>query len=93
MKLSPRALLLLQLVADKTQVVKSGSREIRLFFFPNEQKMWSETLKDFIPVGGAADAAILRGLEKNGLIEPANKNLRYSFYITAAGRTALEGKK
>lgn len=94
MKLNERTVVLLQLIADYTKPVDAGGgKMIESFFYPNERKMYSTTLKDYVYVEGAGDAATLKAMERKGLIEHAGKDMRYAYRITAEGRRELEGRK
>lgn len=94
MKLSPRALVLLQLVADYTKPIDlGGGKKGESFFFPNHKSMYSPTFKETVYVDGAGDASALKGLERKGFVEKASKDWKYAYRITAEGRRELEGRK
>lgn len=89
-KLSPRAYELLTLISDRTQ--KEGN-EIKSFFYPGATLSWhfSKTLNRSLLIYGSGDAAVLRSLERKGLIEAYKPDVyKYSYSITSKGSDILK---
>lgn len=88
--LSERALLLLRLVASRTDR-DWGTGEVRRFYVPGARTEYvtlpGGKLVD-IDVGGSGDAMALKALERRGLIEP-RRTAAYSYALTEEGRLAL----
>lgn len=95
MQLSPRARILLTLVNDRTewQGDKRPGKELKCYFVPHRDEMYSQTLKQRINVSSGGDASSLRALEHKGLIRRikplATGTERYYYAITEDGILAL----
>lgn len=89
-RLSDRALLLLRLVASRTDR-DWGTGEVRRYFVPNARTMYltlptREVVS--VSVGGSGDAAALKSLERRGLIEP-KPVAAYAYALTEEGHLFL----
>jgi hypothetical protein len=97
-----RALQLLILVDDHTKRAPDGA--IEMFWIPRERPQYinfskydasghlAETELMAIDVGGSGDAAILKSLERKGLLQRPKTTLlnRYIYAITEDGRREVE---
>ena len=92
--ISDRALLVLCAIDQRCQSARNST--IRSFWVPNGSGRgcddWSDEIQDFVNIGGAGDARILKSLESAGLIERPKTTLpqKYVYGITEDGRLAIE---
>lgn len=94
--LSDRGRVLLERVnaASEWEGLSRPGSVLRRYFYPPKDGIWHQESRTCVWVGGAGDAAVFRGLETKGLIEPAfpgttDSIRRYAYVVTAAGIAAL----
>lgn len=89
MKLSERAIILLEVV-NKATIRNWDTGVLSRYYYPHVGTVYLENPDRHTSVGGAGDAAALKGLANRGLIEHIRAANPYCYAITESGRLALQ---